>query len=54
MIRRKKALSLISEFTNELYKLYSELVNVKIQDIDSRNLLSLNNCFNDIIEDIKN
>lgn len=53
-LEEKKALSLISEFTNELYKFYSELVNAKIQDMDNRNLLSLNNCFNDIIEGIKN
>ncbi|ACA44709.1 hypothetical protein FDC22_16605 [Clostridium botulinum] len=53
-LEEKKALYLISEFTNELYKFYSELVNARIQDMDNRNLLSLNNCFKDIIEGIKN
>ncbi|HIG0354946.1 TPA: hypothetical protein ACX96U_000212 [Clostridium sporogenes] len=54
MPRRKKALSLISEFTNVLYNLYSELINAKSKNIDNKILLNLNNCFNDTIEGIKN
>ncbi|OSB16883.1 hypothetical protein B2H94_11895 [Clostridium sporogenes] len=53
-LEEKKALSLISEFTNDLYNFYSELINVNIQEIDSKILLSLNSCFNGIIEGIKN
>ncbi|MCW6062200.1 hypothetical protein LAV35_02290 [Clostridium sporogenes] len=53
-LEEKKALSLISEFTNVLYNLYSELINAKSKNIDNKILLNLNNCFNDIIEGIKN
>ncbi|EDU36127.1 hypothetical protein VT91_22970 [Clostridium sporogenes] len=53
-LEEKKALSLISEFTNDLYNFYSELINVNIQEIDNKILLSLNSCFNGIIEGIKN
>ncbi|MBO0523273.1 hypothetical protein EXQ31_02865 [Clostridium botulinum] len=53
-LEEKKALSLIPGFTNNLYDFYSELINVNIQDIDNKILLSLDSCFNDIIEGIKN
>ncbi|WP_252250254.1 hypothetical protein [Clostridium sp. ZBS13] len=52
-LEEKQALSLISEFTNELYNFYSELTNMKNSNIDDEIFLNLNKLFNNIVECIK-